>query len=124
MTHVFHLFVYGTLRSGAEAGRLLDGCERVGAATITGTLYDVNDRYPALMLYGATPVRGEIWRCPVELLPRLDEYEGVNRRLFRRVGVRVGDVPCWTYVAGPALARELKPTRRITSGEWLSPGTH
>jgi gamma-glutamylcyclotransferase (GGCT)/AIG2-like uncharacterized protein YtfP len=117
-TH-FHLFVYGSLRSGAAAHELLDGCERVGEASVAGTLYDIDGRYPALMLYGDTPVHGEIWRCPPALLGRLDEYEGAIRGLFRRVGVRVAEYACWTYVAGPALARRLTPARRIASGVWL-----
>ena len=120
VSDVFHLFAYGTLRAGAHAARLLDGCDCAGAALVPGTLYDVNGRYPALMLYGNTPVRGEIWRCPPALLRRLDEHEGVAEGLFRRVGVRVGDVACWTYVAGPALAHELEPAKRIASGDWLA----
>jgi gamma-glutamylcyclotransferase (GGCT)/AIG2-like uncharacterized protein YtfP len=113
-TH-FYMFVYGTLRSGAAAHELLAGCERIGEATVYGTLYDIDGRYPALLLYGSTPVRGEIWRCPHALLRRLDEYEGAIRGLFRRVAVRVNEYACWTYVAGPALARRLTAARRIVS---------
>jgi gamma-glutamylcyclotransferase (GGCT)/AIG2-like uncharacterized protein YtfP len=116
----FHLFVYGTLRAGAPAARLLDGCDCAGDALVPGTLYDVNGRYPALILYGNTPVRGEIWRCPSALLHRLDEHEGVAEGLFRRVGVRVAEIACWTYVAGPALAQAMKPANRIASGDWLA----
>lgn len=119
MSDVFHLFVYGTLRAGAGAEGMLDGCERVAPASVEGTLYDVGGRYPALMLYGRTQVRGEVWRCPVERLWRLDDYEGVDRGLFRRVGVQVDRFTCWTYVAGPALAHELTPARRIICGDWL-----
>lgn len=114
----FHLFVYGTLRRGGPAARVMAGCEHRGDATITGTLYDIGGRHPALMLYGRDRVHGELWWCPVEWLQRLDEYEGVDRGLFRRVGVRVQELACWTYVAGPALARELTPDRRIPDGRW------
>jgi gamma-glutamylcyclotransferase (GGCT)/AIG2-like uncharacterized protein YtfP len=116
----FHLFVYGTLRTGGGASDVLAGCECVGAASVTGTLYDIAGRHPALMLYGRDRVQGEVWRCPVEMLARLDEYEGVERGLFRRVGVRAGGLACWTYVAGPALSRELTPARRIAGGDWLA----
>lgn len=117
----FHVFVYGTLRSDGAAAGLLSGCARIGPARIHGTLYDIDGRFPALLLYGTSCVRGEAWRCPVELLPSLDEFEGVGIGLFRRVGVRADGVACWTYAAGPALARELTTARRIESGEWTDP---
>lgn len=113
-TH-FHLFVYGTLRGGGE---VLDGCTRVGAASVPGMLYRADDRYPALLLHGDAPVRGEVWSCPVEVLPRLDAWEGIAQGLFRRVGVTIEGLGCWAYVAGPALARRLTPQSRIPSGEW------
>lgn len=116
----FNLFVYGTLRAAATAGHLLERCERIADATVNGTLYDIAGRFPALLLYGEGLVRGEVWRCPTEVLGLLDAYEGVRERLFRRVAVRVDDLPCWTYVAGPALSRELTPTRRVASGDWLN----
>jgi gamma-glutamylcyclotransferase (GGCT)/AIG2-like uncharacterized protein YtfP len=118
----FHLFVYGTLRSDGAAREMLAGCERVGTATVDGTLYDIDGRFPALMLYGGTPVQGEVWRCPVDRLQRIDEYEGVGRGLFRRVAVMAAGLACWTYVAGPALARELTPARRVLSGTWSGAG--
>jgi gamma-glutamylcyclotransferase (GGCT)/AIG2-like uncharacterized protein YtfP len=92
---------------------MLEGCELVETATVAGTLYDIDGAYPALVLAGAGKVAGEIWRCPVERLAELDRYEGVDARLFRRVGVQVGDYACWTYVAGARLARKLVPERRI-----------
>ena len=113
----FCLFVYGTLRSDVSAHPLLEGAEKVTDATVEGTLYDLVE-HPALMLYGATPVRGEVWRCPLDLLARLDEYEGVERSLFRRVAVVASGIPCWTYVAGAALASRLTPDRRMDGGRW------
>ncbi|CAN5716892.1 gamma-glutamylcyclotransferase [soil metagenome] len=122
----FNLFVYGTLRRGGSAHQTLDACEFVADGTVGGTLYDIDDSFPALLLYGAVPVYGEVWRCPAELLLRLDEYEGTARGLFRRVGVEVatddGTLPCWTYAAGPALARGLLPRRRLASGRWPDSG--
>lgn len=119
----FHVFVYGTLRSGGSAAGLLGGCARVGSAMVRGTLYDIDGRFPALLLYGDGCVHGEVWRCPTEMLPSLDEFEGVDTGLFRRIGVRAGDFACWAYVAGPTLASELTPARRIGSGQWRDPGT-
>jgi gamma-glutamylcyclotransferase (GGCT)/AIG2-like uncharacterized protein YtfP len=118
----FHLFVYGTLRSGGLANVTLAQCDLVAEGTVGGTLYDIDGRFPALILYGDAPVHGEVWRCPGTLLLRLDEYEGTGSGLFRRIGVEVetdaGTVPCWTYAAGPALSRKLIPDRRIAGGRW------
>lgn len=114
----FHLFVYGTLRAGGGAADLLAGCECLGAATVAGTLYNIDDAYPALVLAGSGRVAGELWRCPPETLPALDRYEGVAEGVFRRVGTRVGERACWAYVAGPKLARRLVPDRRLKSGSW------
>ncbi|MFW6079366.1 MAG: gamma-glutamylcyclotransferase family protein [Gemmatimonadota bacterium] len=112
-----HIFVYGTLRDGEHAGRLLHDCERLGAAQVTGMLFDAG-AFPAMILAGRGRVHGELWRCPPDAVARLDDYEGTDVGLFRRVGLRVDGVPCWTYVAGPALASRLTPDRRIESGAW------
>jgi gamma-glutamylcyclotransferase (GGCT)/AIG2-like uncharacterized protein YtfP len=122
----FHLFAYGTLRRGGDAARRLAGCEFAGTGTVGGTLYDIDGRFPALLLYGDAPVHGDIWRCPAELLLELDRYEGVADGLFIRKGVTAEagheTVPCWVYTAGPALSRKLLPDRRIASGEWRPHG--
>lgn len=121
----FNLFVYGTLKHGATAHTRLGGCKRVGGAVARGTLYDVDGRFPALVLYGDGRVRGEVWRCPVDRLQSLDAYEGTAEGLFRRVALEVdtaeGPLACWTYAAGPALSRRLLPDRRIRGGHWTSP---
>ena len=117
----FHLFTYGTLRRSGEGAVLLEGCKPVGPATITGTLYDIDGEYPALVLAGTGRVQGEIWHCPAPVLARLDAYEEVAAGLFRRVAALVEGVPCWVYVAGPKLARRLTPRRRIESGRWPPP---
>lgn len=140
----FNLFVYGTLRGNAGAGGdvtpapkgtapstsaiLMSGCTRVADGTIGGTLYDIEGRFPALVYYGGDPVRGEVWRCPADLLPALDEYEGTRSGLFRRVAVEIetdgGEIlPCWVYTAGPSLSRQLTPNNRMASGIWEPRGT-
>ena len=108
----FCLFAYGTLRSGGSAAHHLDGAELLCEASLEGTLYDL-DEFPALMLYGNSRVHGEVWNCPFSLLARLDEYERVEHGLFRRVAVMASGIPCWTYVAGPALASRLTPDSRV-----------
>jgi gamma-glutamylcyclotransferase (GGCT)/AIG2-like uncharacterized protein YtfP len=113
-----HVFVYGTLLQGQAAAGLMDGCVKVRPATVAGALYDIDGRYPALLLAGAGTVHGEIWRCPADRIYELDRYEEVDAGLFRRVGSRVDGVGCWVYVAGPALGPKLTPQRRIASGRW------
>lgn len=109
----FHLFAYGTLRRGAASAHLLDGCTHVRAASVAGTLYDIDGEYTALMLYGETPVDGDVWHVPDSArLYELDVYEGVGDGLFRRIGIEIDDLACWAYVAGPALAHRLTPERR------------
>lgn len=115
---VHRLFVYGTLRSGGEGHRLLDGCTPEGEATVRGTLYDVEGRYPALVLEGEGTVWGERWNCPEASLAAVDRYEGVGQGLFTRVRVEAGGELCWTYVAGPLLRERLRPERVIDSGRW------
>ena len=120
MTNTFHLFVYGTLRSGGSATNMLAGAERVGEGTVGGVLYDIDGEFPALIVYGRTPVQGEIWCCPAPLLSALDAYERIDTGLFRRIGVEATTfdgaiVPCWAYVSGPRLASKLTPARRIES---------
>ena len=115
----FHLFVYGTLKSGKsrEAAPILGDCTLVGTGEVSGTMYHVGD-YPALLLGGPQTVRGEIWRCPTDLLKKLDEYEGVDRGLFRRAAVEVDGYACWIYVAGPRLGPRLVPQARMETSEW------
>lgn len=121
MSDHFHLFVYGTLQRSKNTGSLLRDCEFIACGTISGVLYHIDGEYPALVMYGAAPVEGEVWRCPVEKLAMIDTYERVNDGLFRRIGVEatVPDaskpIACWVYVAGPALGRKLVPARRITA---------
>ena len=116
----FDLFVYGSLRSGHSANDMLRDCKLVGEAVVNGILYDIDDKFTAVILYGDSPVPGELWRCPAQLLKMLDEYEGIVSGLFRRVGTVAhkpdgSGAPCWIYAAGPALSRKLVPENRIDS---------
>ena len=121
MTTHFHLFVYGSLKADGSAADLMRGCDLVGEATVAGALYDIDGRFPALVLAGPGTVHGEIWRCPVDRLRVLDAYEGTEDGLFRRVGVESEGRGCWTYVAGAALAARLTAAGRIESGTWGRP---
>jgi gamma-glutamylcyclotransferase (GGCT)/AIG2-like uncharacterized protein YtfP len=126
MSETFVVFIYGTLNKANASSTVLQGCDRIGPATVHGTLYVVDGNFPAIMLYGDTPVAGVLWRCPVERLPEIDAYKGTAKGLFRRIGTNaiveenevVVHQPCWIYVAGPALARKLTPDARARDGRW------
>ena len=105
-----HVFVYDR-RPIATQGAL--ELEKIRDATVRGTLFDVDGVGPALMLAGSSQVPGEVMRADTASLERLDARARVREGLFRRVGVQVGETPCWTWVAGPALAPRLAPERRV-----------
>jgi gamma-glutamylcyclotransferase (GGCT)/AIG2-like uncharacterized protein YtfP len=111
----FHLFVYDRASADGSVLALPAGCERVAVRVVAGTLYDIDGDYRALVLAGAGGVEGEVWRCPVEVLPELDQDERVVAGLLRRVGVQVEEFACWAYVVGPGLAPRLVSARRIGS---------
>lgn len=100
------------------ANQLLRGCHCMGPVSIEGMLYDIDGRYPALVLSGGTLVHGEQWSGDDDLLTQLDDYEGVGQGLFRRTTVQVDGHPCWVYVAGPLLEPRLTYARIVLSGDW------
>lgn len=109
----FHLFVHGVVPEVLVAASRDGGAGRVAVREVVGTEYDVDGGDTALVLAGPGRVQGEVWRCAVELLPELDRDERVASRHLRRVGVQVGEFACWAYVAGPKLAPQLAPGRRL-----------
>jgi gamma-glutamylcyclotransferase (GGCT)/AIG2-like uncharacterized protein YtfP len=115
----FHLFAYGTLRRDGASASMLRDCEFIGAGTVNGVLYNIDNQFPALVLYGNAPVSGDVWRCPAAMLPTLDAYERIEEGLFRRIGVNVevgeGEIASWVYVAGSGLSRKLSANHRIAS---------
>ena len=112
----FNLFLYDGLGGQAAPADLLARCEKIASGSAGGLLYDIGG-YTALLLYGESPVTGEIWRCPLSILAELDQYAGVETGEFRRIGHEIpstnGLLPCWIYVAGPALRRRLLPSARL-----------
>lgn len=108
----FHLFVYDVGPGGLGPVSMPAECERVGTAVVQGTMYDLEDARPALVLAGPGSVAGEVWRCPVEVLADFDADERVRAGYLRRVGLQVEEYPCWVYVAGPKVAQQLVPGRR------------
>lgn len=97
------LFVYGTLKRGLSACRLLDGQEFLGEARTVPAyrLYDLGP-HPALVADAARGqvVYGELWCVDDATLARLDEYEGPPN-LFARQEIAVegatGSVQAYLY---------------------------
>ena len=133
MTESAYLFVYGTLRSGADtewAHLLANRAERVGVGRVRGSMFQL-DGYPGIVLPpgGNDWVTGDLYRIdnPESVWPVLDEYEGcapndpLPHEFERRmVQVRKEDgsrVNAWAYVY--RLETTGKP--RIPSGDYLQP---
>jgi gamma-glutamylaminecyclotransferase len=93
-------FVYGTLRDPKRARELLGHADFGPDARLVG-LQRVGGRYPTLAPGGETV--GRILRLDEGNIETLDDYEGVDRGLYVRVRVPVGDEGegCWTYVGDP-----------------------
>lgn len=116
------VFVYGTLRRGAT--KPIEGmfpeAERVGAAEVQGTLYDLGE-YPGIRVDASGgPVTGELYRIPAKRLAALDEYEEVDRGAYTRRQVEVrtptGVFLAQAYEYNPAV---FPDAREIPSGDWL-----
>lgn len=125
-----HLFVYGTLRSDADAPGdvselLREEARWVGRAEIRARLYDAG-WYPAAAPAEDGRVRGEVYRLqqPARALPVLDRYEGCapgGEGLFRRerapVALEDGEVlEAWVYFYD----RDTSDLEEIESGDYLA----
>ena len=117
-----NLFVYGTLMGGAPQGALLVGLEH-RPASLRGRLYDLPAGYPALcseQQAGDGPVHGQlVIGVDATRMRLLDQYEGVEEGLYRRVerdvdlGLR--RVKAWVYVMDDPMRRG---GRRLVDGRW------
>lgn len=92
------VFVYGTLRDPDRARELLGHADFGPDARLVG-LHRADGRYPTLAPSGETD--GRILRLDEGDIGTLDGYEGVDRDLYVRVRVPVGDGAVWTYVGNP-----------------------
>lgn len=128
------LFVYGTLRRGAERHDLLQKLRAryIGKGSVAGELFDLGP-FPGAIKRGARSrkrVAGELYRLAdaSRALKVLDEYEGVRSgevaaALYRRDVVEVwrpgGErASAWIYWLSPP----PPGARRIESGDYAKPG--
>ncbi len=127
-----YLFVYGTLRKGAEipeASLLARMCRLVGTGKINARLYDIG-AYPG-MVKAERPdewVMGEVHEMfhPERLLQMLDDYEGCGPKHqrpyeFEREVVKLTlnhsmPTEAWVYWYRP----DPSKFRRIISGDYLT----
>lgn len=116
------LFTYGTLKKGGKYHHYLAGAERIAeCATLTGTLYDTELGYPAMVLTGEDTVKGEVYEVPDELWAMLDEVEDCTGRpddLYEkmRTKVQTGNDDMETIVYTARNPNLLK--RRMKCGVW------
>ena len=94
----------------------------IGAAKVSGSLYDLG-LYPGLQLNDSdSMVVGEVYEVDDELLARLDEFEASSNYLRKQVEIQLGAQHrmCWTYEPDPDFY-SLKAL--IASGDWLEYAT-
>lgn len=125
----FKLFVYGTLKSGQCRGEVMSGEEFLGTARTTRDfVFLTNGSYPALCRprdgEEAQHVRGELYLCRRETLPRLDRIEGAPY-LYRLEEISLEGVegPVYTYVYNDARRGTERPGRELAQvggEEWTS----
>ena len=117
------LFVYGTLRSGAENHAELNGARYAGSAR-TDAAYELVDfgAYPALVEGGSTAIEGELYEVDDAILQRLDVFEDVPVLYERKLVSMALDAmhPVEAYVMRRERARRVP---RIASGDWCA-GRH
>ena len=123
------LFVYGTLRRGGsnDIARIAPDAVFVSTARARGRLYDVNGRWPSLVLDDSAGwVTGEIYRVPPQAWAALDALEdpatperadGAYFKVEAEVH-RGGSVEqVIVYTANPANTRL---TVLIEAGDWMA----
>lgn len=105
------IFVYGTLMSGFRnpfAQQLHQNARFKGQGYFLGWLYDLGSYPGAIHLADSVGrVWGEVWELHdfSQIIPSLDEYEGIHdlspQYVRVRIPVFVSDAPalnCWTYL--------------------------
>ena len=91
MSELTNIFVYGTLKKGQCRAAFLKGQVFRGEAK-TIAAYRIFDcgTYPGMI--ASEPgfeILGEVWTVDEQCLAELDELEGVEERLYRRVSMRM-----------------------------------
>ena len=119
------LFIYGTLKTGASNHAVLADQEFIAAVnTIPGSrLYVVAD-YPGVVKDPTDKhgVQGELWSVDNDALARLDAFEGLPEKLYRRDRVTLASPHESTVVETYYYLRTSRGRRPIISGNWPTDG--
>ena len=85
------VFVYGTLKRGAGKNDLLKAAVFAGKAITVSRFRMLDGPYPVLRDNGpgAYRVAGEVYEVDEPTLQALDDYEGVDERLYDRIEIDV-----------------------------------
>lgn len=116
-----HVFVYGTLMSGY--GMSLTNSEDVslvGRDTIQGTMFNVNNSFPGIILGEDDTIQGELYEInDPKIMDRLDIYEGCHSdtkyALYVRRVVQTGN-GIETYVY--EFNRDTSDLSQVENGDW------
>lgn len=85
------VFLYGTLKRGFSRAHALAG-QSFHAEAVTKPQYRMFDcgSYPGLVEHDdGLPIEGEVWSVSPDCLRELDEIEGVELNLYRRVPIKL-----------------------------------
>lgn len=95
------IFVYGTLKRGYPLNSFLveRGAAFVGEATTIDRFNLIDAGVPVIMRNATTGarVKGEVWRIPDDILPRLDRIEAAYTRQLIKVNIGEGESDAYTY---------------------------
>jgi gamma-glutamylcyclotransferase (GGCT)/AIG2-like uncharacterized protein YtfP len=124
---LLRIFVYGSLKAGAERDIFKDLNRTVLPARLSGaSLYDLG-AFPGLKLGGCSVVYGELhqyyeqeqYRYILDLMDQIEGYRGEKTDLYKRVEVEVSlesgeKVKAYTYVFN----WKVEEANLIHSGVW------
>ena len=107
------VFVYGTLKQGYGNHCLLEDSTFLGKCT-TEPEFTLHSLYafPAVLPFGNTAIKGEVYEVDDKTFKRLDRLEGYPS-LYERIQIPTEYGDAWIYVMDSV--SNLKP---IESGEW------
>ncbi|GAB5558564.1 MAG: gamma-glutamylcyclotransferase [Synoicihabitans sp.] len=119
------LFIYGTLKRGAANHAVIADQTYLGTArTPRGFRLFVVADYPGLVRDPTDKrgVEGELWAVSPEALKRLDVFEGVPERLYRRDTISLAEPTKFRLVQTYFYIRNVRGRRPIVSGIWPTDG--
>lgn len=115
------LFIYGTLKRGASNHVVLADQTYLGLArTIPGYRLFVVSDYPGLVRdpTDTCGVQGELWSVTPDALARLDAFEGIPEKLYRRDRIELVSPHKDTITETYYYLRNTRGRRPIVNGIW------